>query len=135
MSEENETIDEEIFEEDGEEDETDSVEEEQNGHGPGFRLGILLGLIVGAVVAVLLAPPTGEEEQGTVTSESAAGSSSLSPDFAADSPFGRISTIIQQVRSRVREASREAEIAARETEELAHARLAELTHQDQPSDE
>ena len=129
MSEENEITGEEIFEEDG----TDTPQEEEKGHGPGFRLGILLGLIVGAAVAILFAPPTGEEEQGAATSERAPGRTSSSSDF--DSPLGRINTIIEQVRARVREASREAETAARETEELAHARFAELTHQDRASDE
>ncbi len=131
MSEENDIPGDEIFEEDG----TESPEEEEKGHGPGFRLGILVGLIVGTAVAVLFAPPTGEEERGTVTSEAAPGSTSSSPDFDLDSSFGRISTIIEQVRARVREASREAEIAARETEELAHARFAELTHQDRANEE
>ena len=131
MSEENETTENEIFGEDG----TDSPEEEKQGHGPGFRLGILVGLIVGAAAAVLFAPPTGEEEQGSVTSEAATDSTSSSPDFDLDGPFGRISTIIEQVRARVREASREAEIAVRETEELAHARFAELTHQDRAKEE
>lgn len=130
MSEEKETSDEEIFEED----ETDTPEEEEEGHGPGFRLGILFGLCVGAVVAVLFAPPTGEEGEGTAAGEIAAGNSSSSPDFVLDDPFGRIRTIIEQVRVRVREASREAELAARETEELAHARFADLTHQDRSSE-
>ncbi len=131
MSEENDTSGDEIFEEDG----TDSPEQEEKGHGPGFRLGILMGLIVGAAVAILFAPPTGEEEQDTATSETATGSTSSSPDFELDNAFGRISTIIEQARARVREASRAAEIAARETEELAQARFAELTHQDRASDE
>ncbi len=91
-----------------------------------------MGLIVGTAVAVLFAPPTGEDEQDA--SESASASSSSSPDFNVDASFGRISTIIEQVRGRVREASRQAEIAARETEEAAHARLAELTHQNGVSD-
>ena len=43
--------------------------------------------------------------------------------------------MLDQVRGRVREASREAGSAARETEELAQARFAELTHQDRASDE
>ncbi len=131
MSEENDTTRDEIFEEDG----AESPEEGEKGHGPGFRFGILVGLIVGAAVAVLFAPPTGEEEQGSVMSEAATDSTSSSPDFDLDGPFGRISTIIEQVRARVREASREAEIAARETEELAHARFAELTHQDRATKE
>ncbi len=131
MSEENDISGAEIFEEEG----TESPEEEKQGHGPGFRLGILVGLIVGTAVAIIFAPPTGEEDQDTATGETATGSTSSSPDFELDSAFGRISTIIEQVRARVREASREAEIAARETEELAHARFAELTHQDRASDE
>ena len=126
MSEENETSEEEIFEEDG---------TEEKGHGPGLRLGILVGLIVGAAVAVFFAPPTGEVDQDPAMGETPTGSTSSSPDFELDSAFGRISTIIEQVRARVREASREAEIAARETEELAHARFAELTHQERASDE
>ena len=131
MSEENDTSGDEIFEEDG----TDSAEEEEKGHGPGLRLGILVGLIVGAAVAILFAPPTGEEEQDTATSETATGGTASSPNFELDNAFGRISTIIEQVRARVREASREAEIAVRETEELAKARFAELTHQERASDE
>ena len=131
MSEENDIPGAEIFEEEG----TESPEEEEKGHGPGIRLGILVGLIVGAAVAVLFAPPTGEKDQGSVTSEAATDSTSSSPDFDLDGPFGRISTIIEQVRARVREASREAEIAVRETEELAHARFAELTHQDRAKEE
>ncbi len=128
MSEENEKTGDEIFEEDG----TDAPEEEEKGHGPGFRLGILVGLIVGSAVAILFAPPTGEEEQRTDTSDTPTGSAS---DSDLDSAFGRISTVLDRVRGRVREASREAGIAARETEELAQARFAELTHQDRSSDE
>ena len=131
MSEENETAEDEIFEEDA----TDTPEEEEKGHGPGFRLGILVGLIVGTAVAILFAPPTGEEDQGTDTSDAPTGSTSASSNSDVGSAFGRISTMLDQVRGRVREASREAGSAARETEELAQARFAELTHQDGSSNE
>lgn len=105
--------------------------EEQKSHGPGLRLGILVGLIAGAVVATLFAPPTGEETPGDEAAEGSAegnDASRLDPDEGA--PIARVRSLIEQVRARVREASREAGIATRETEELAHARYDELTHQE-----
>ena len=99
---------------------------ESKSHGPGLRLGIFVGLIAGAVVATLFAPPTGEETPGDqVPEELAEGSGASPPD--PDAPMARVRSLLDQVRARIREASREAEIATRETEELAHARYAELT--------
>ena len=95
MSEENETISDDIFEDDVEDEEPYTPEEEEKGHGPGFRLGILVGLLVGAVVAVLMAPPTGEEQQGEGGSQHE--SSSSSPDLDLDSPFARISSMSKSV--------------------------------------
>lgn len=100
-------------------------------HGPGLRLGILVGLIAGAVVATLFAPPTGEETPEDQAAERLGDGKAFSPpDLDADTPMARVRSLVEQVRARVREASREAEIARRETEELAHARYAELTHQE-----
>ncbi len=133
---ENNVLEDEIAEEEAEdvvEESEDEAEDERENNGPGLRFGILLGLIVGAVVATLLAPPTGEE-----TSDSAGDRSVASGDdqpFAAqdidfDTPIARMRALLDHLRSRVREATREAELAAHEAEELAHARYAELTHQD-----
>ena len=102
---------------------------ESKSHGPGLRLGIIVGLIAGAVVATLFAPPTGEEAlEDQVPEDLAEGSGASPPD--PDAPMARVRSLLDQVRARIREASREAEIATRETEELAHARYAELTHQE-----
>ncbi len=103
--------------------------DEHKSNGPGLRLGIVVGLIAGAVVAVLFAPPTGEETPHEQGAEGAAdGGDASSSMVDEDSPMARVSLLIEQVRARVREASREAEIARRETEEQAQARYAELTH-------
>lgn len=105
--------------------------DERTSNGPGLRLGLLVGLIAGAVVATLFAPPTGEETPQDQTAEGAA-EDNAGPMTSGDenTPIARVTSLIEQVRARVREASREAAIATRETEELAQARLAELTHQD-----
>ena len=103
--------------------------DERKSHGPGLRLGIFVGLIAGAVVATLFAPPTGEETPGDqVPEELAEGSGASPPD--PDAPMARVRSLLDQVRARIREASREAEIATRETEELAHAHYAELTQKE-----
>jgi len=105
--------------------------DEHKSHGPGLRLGILVGLIAGAVVAILFAPPTGEETPLDQAAEGLAeGSEASPPGSDEDTPMARVRSLIEHVRARVREASREAEIATRGTEELAQARYAELTHQE-----
>ncbi len=98
-------------------------------HGPGLRLGVFVGLIAGAVVATLFAPPTGEETPGDRAAEGPfEGNVTSPPDPDEGTPVARVRSLVEQVRARVREASREARTARRETEELAQARYAELTH-------
>lgn len=130
MSEEMEAIADEMDEEIADEPASGEADERKS-HGPGLRLGILVGLIAGAVVATLFAPPTGEETPEDQAAERLGDGKAFSPpDLDADTPMARVRSLVEQVRARVREAAREAEIATRETEELAHARYAELTHQE-----
>ena len=124
MSEETEAIEEDIDEE-AADDLASEEPEARKSNGPGLRLGLLIGLIGGAVVATLFAPPTGEEASGDQDAEALS-----PPGLDEDTPMARVSLLIEHVRARVREASREAEIAARETEERALARYAELTQQE-----
>lgn len=101
---------------------SDDTSEQKRSHGPGFRLGLLIGIIAGLAAAVLFAPPTGEGEprvEGTGVAEPA--------EFDAGSPAGRAMSLVEQVRARVQEAAREAEIARREAEQAAMARYTELT--------
>ncbi len=122
-----------------EEEPTPDREEERKGSGPGFILGTLLGLIVGAAAATLFAPATGEEIRHRIAEETSPmrgyGEEEGGPEGPAahDTPIARMRSLLEQVRSRVREASEEAGEAAREAEELSHARYAELTHKDKPS--
>ena len=112
--------------------ENEPFQEERRSHGPGFRLGLLIGLLAGVAAAVLFAPPTGEGES---RGESAQAAPSSTPQYDIDTPMGRAMSLVEQIRSRMQEASREAEIAAKEAEELALARYAELTRSESASDD
>ena len=129
MSEETEAVSDEMDEVSADEPNGDEGGE-RTSHGPGLRLGVLVGLIAGAVVATLFAPPTGEETPEDQTVDAAEGSAASLHGGDEDTPMARVSSLIQHVRARMREASREAAIATREAEELALARYAELTHQE-----
>jgi len=97
--------------------------ERRNGHGPGFILGLIFGAIAGAAAAALLAPSTGEEHyEASGGSAASGGSEQEMPD--------RLRTVLQQVRSRVEEASQEAHGATRETEERMRSRYEELIDKD-----
>ena len=105
--------------------------DERKSHGPGLRLGIIIGLIAGAVVATLFAPPTGEETSESHATDAQTDEEIESPlNVDVDAPLARMRSMIEHVRARMHEASREAKLATREAEELALARYAELTHQD-----
>ena len=132
--------DEEIADEtETEEDETFAPEETEgesrSGRGPGFIRGVLFGLIAGAGAATLLAPAANKELRDRIAAETTPvrgyGSDldAAPGDDAGATPVDRIRALLAQVRARIWEAKREAEMASREAEELSHARYAELTRQ------
>jgi hypothetical protein len=86
-----------------------------------FFLGLILGGLAGAVAA----RRSGGQQ---------AGEASEAPESQQDALGADSGGLLASFRSRWREASREANVAAREAEQRKHARFLELTRQDeQPS--
>lgn len=96
----------------------------ENGSGPGFVLGLLLGAIAGAAAAVLFAPATGEEMRHRVAAEASGAIDEVTSE--PGDPGDRMRAVLENVRSRVRQASEEASAAAQETEERMRSRYEEL---------
>lgn len=104
-----------------EEVEADEETEESKGSGPGFIRGIFFGMLAGATAATLFAPDTGEvlDEQSVPA---------LGGDESKENAIaGRLQSVVSKVRSRVREASDEAQVAAQEAEAKMRTRFDELT--------
>jgi gas vesicle protein len=83
------------------------ADERYDGSGPGFLRGLIFGAIAGAVLGLLLAPRLGEEQPAE--------------------PEG----LVGQLRARVREATSEAQQAARDAEHAKRARFEELMREGQ----
>ena len=114
----------EVFAEDVE----DSEEaDEERKSGPGFILGVIFGALAGAAAATLFAPATGEELRQYVGDEAA-----YQPGESAESqsPMDRARGVFAGVRSRIKDATEEGQLAAQEAEQASRARYAELTHQE-----
>jgi hypothetical protein len=98
--------------------ENDQTEETAGrGRGAGLRLGLLLGILAGVALAVLLSHDSQTEE------------APASPERYGEpeTPIATLRLAIDQLRGRVREASQEAQHAARAAEERMTARYEELT--------
>ena len=115
----------EVFAEDIEE--SEGGEEKSRSGGPGFIFGLIFGALAGAAAATLFAPATGEELRQYVGDEAAyqPGEGTESP-----SPVDRARGVFAGVRSRIKDATEEGQLAAEEAEQASRARYGELTHQE-----
>ena len=100
---------------------------EKSKSGPGFIFGVIFGALAGAAAATLFAPATGEELRQYVGDEAAY---QPGEDTESPSPVDRARGVFAGVRSRIKDATKEGQLAAQEAEEASRARYGELTHQE-----
>jgi gas vesicle protein len=113
-------------------------EKRKKKRGPGFILGTLIGAIAGAAAAILLAPPSEEENEAPVTSrtpETAPAEPERPPAYmtvAEDESLARVRAMLERVRARMREAGEAGQEAAKEQERSMSARYSDLTRTELP---
>lgn len=108
-------------------DEETTVDEDvfgKNGSGPGFLLGLVVGALAGAAAAVLFAPATGEEMRHRVAEETGGALDEMASETGDTSD--RLRAVLENVRSRMKQASEEGSEAARETEARLRDRYEDL---------